>query len=147
MIHETKFEWINGIENSDRIYQFLNEIDAIMIPSLSERVCIGEYAWKLACRAETLFIVQNDIDIASCSVYCNSEIAYISSIAVKKEFSKQHVGTTLLDEVKRHVKVKKCVGIQLEVYSENLIALKLYEKNGFIAVTNEENPIKMECLF
>lgn len=63
----------------------MNEIDAIMVPTLSERVCIWDYAGKLARLAETLYIVREECDIASCSVYCNSKVAFISSIAVKED--------------------------------------------------------------
>ena len=78
-MQKLEYEWEIGIQYYNRIYQFLNEVDAIMLPPLSERVCISDYAEKLACLAETLFIVQDGCDIASCSVYCNSETAFIST--------------------------------------------------------------------
>lgn len=146
-MHELKYEWVNGEQYQDRIYQFLNEIDEIMIPSLSSRVCIFDYATKLAQLAETLYILDGKRDIASCSVYCNSKIAFISSIAVKKEFFGRGVGTVLITEVKKYVRAKNCESIQLEVYTQNSVALKFYRKNGF-TISEENGNIKtMKYLF
>ena len=145
-MQKLEYEWEIGIQYNNRIYQFLNEVDAIMLPPLSERVCISDYAEKLACLAETLFIVQDGCDIASCSVYCNSETAFISSIAVKCEFLKQGIGTALMDEVMRYVKEKKCERIQLEVYVSNDAALKFYQKNGFVTISENSNWKRMEYL-
>ena len=35
-----EYEWVKGVRYQNRIESFLNEIDAIMVPTLSERVCI-----------------------------------------------------------------------------------------------------------
>ena len=43
-----EYEWVKGVRYQNRIESFLNEIDAIMVPTLSERVCIWDYAGKLA---------------------------------------------------------------------------------------------------
>ena len=146
-MQEIEYQWVKGIQYKDRICQFLNEIDSIMIPTLSERVYIADYAGKLAHLAETLFIVQKGCDIASCSVYCNSEFAFITSIAVKKDFLKQGIGTILMNEVKSHAISKGCESIQLEVYTQNSIALMFYEKNDFMVIEEKSNLKKMEYLF
>lgn len=146
-MNNLEYEWVNGEQYQKRIYQFLNEIDAIMIPTLSERVCILDYAAKLANLAETLYIVYKHCDIASCSVYCNSQIAFISSIAVKQEFLGQGIGTALMEEVKRHVRAKHCESIQLEVYAQNSVALKYYIKNGYVVLAENGDLKRMEYSF
>lgn len=40
------YEWVHGIEYTNRILHFLYEIDAIMVPKLSERVEMASYAGK-----------------------------------------------------------------------------------------------------
>ena len=52
-----------------------------------------------------------------------------------------------MDEVKRHAKEKECESLQLEVYAQNNVALKFYEKNGFIAFAEDGDWEKMEYLF
>lgn len=145
-MHRLEYEWVNGVQYQNRIVCFLNEIDEIMIPTLSERVCIWDYAGKLAHLAKTLYIVCEECDIASCSVYCNSKVAFISSIAVKREFLGQGIGSVLMDEVKRYVREKNCESIQLEVYTQNTVALKFYAKNGFTVLTENDNVKRMEYL-
>ena len=139
-----QYEWIKGREYSGRIAVFLYEIDEIMIPTLSERLDISEYAEKLSERAETLFVTG---DIASCSVYCNTESAFISSIAVKKKFLMQHIGTALMDEVKRYVRTKNCRCIQLEVNMDNIPAQVFYKKSGFACIRTKDGWQRMEYQF
>lgn len=146
-MHDLKYEWVNGEQYQERIYSFLKEIDEIMIPSLSSRVCIFEYASKLARLAESLYIFDGKGDIASCSVYCNSKVAFISSIAVKKEFLERGIGTLLITEVKKYVRTKGCEEIHLEVYAQNSVALSFYIKNGFIIFAENGDIKTMRYLF
>ena len=144
MRHNREILWISGTQYEKRIEAFLNEIDSIIIPKLSLRVNISDYSKKLAEKAETLFVVENNCDIASCSIYCNTETAFISSLAVKKEFFRQQVGTILLNEVKRYVQIKGCSKMQLEVSAQNDTAFGFYKKNGFILVKEENGWKTME---
>lgn len=143
MKEEMEYEWVKGNRYCERIKNFLEEIDEIIQPKLSVRVNIGEYANKLAEKADTLFILWEGKDIASCSLYCNEKQAYISSIAVKKEFLKQQIGTKMMAEVKRHAMENKCGSIGLEVDIENALAVSFYCKNGFNISEKKENWLKM----
>lgn len=134
---EMKYEWCSGKQYSDRINNFLKKVDKDMIPQLSKRVVICEYANKLAFNSDTLFVKNKYQDIAACSVYCNREDAFISSIAVKKKFRNQQIATNLLKETIEHVKGKKCSKIFLKVWNKNIPAVKLYEKIGFSLVSKE----------
>ena len=96
------YEWCNGIEYNKRIRTFLREVDDIIIPTLTNRVDIDGYACKLAFNADTIFIVKDACDIASCSIYCNLQDAFISSIAVKREFLHTGIGTFMLNNVIEH---------------------------------------------
>lgn len=135
-------EWITGMEYCSRIENFLYKVDAYFIPRLSERVCIKDYACKLAKYAETVFFINSNEDIASCSVYCNREIAYISSIAVKPEYMRRGVGERLIDEVKKNVRLK-CNAIELHVCVYNRQAINFYLANDFIKEHIKEDWIKM----
>lgn len=140
------YEWIHGKEYVDRICQFLFDIDEDMIPRLSPRVNIDEYAGKLAERAITLFVTSNSCDIASCSVYCDTQNAFISSIAVKKEYWRHHIGTRLINEVKAYVRKQGCLRIRLEVYRDNIQAIGFYKKNGFQCVQETSQWFVMEFM-
>ena len=129
--NELVHEWCAGVEYVARIESFLREIEDIMIPALTNRVDIDAYSQKLAANADTIFIVKDSVDIASCSIYCNSEDAFISSIAVKQEFFHNNIGTIMMKTVIEHSREKKCKRILLRVYSDNIRAIRFYKKNGF----------------
>lgn len=139
------FEWIHASENSKgRILKFLREIDSTMIPVLSARVELELYADKLAKRAETLFVYTGIEDVGSCSVYCNTENAFITSIAVKTEFRRMHIGSEILKQTKQHVKNRGCKKIVLNVYETNKTAISFYLKSGFCIIENKNEWLKME---
>lgn len=140
-----KYAWVCGEKYQGRVLEFLMDIDEIMIPCISERMNLEEYALKLSKRAETLFVSIGDSDVASCSVYCNRDVAFISSIAVKKEFARQSVGMNMMHEVKAYVCYKGCGKIRLEVYEKNYGAIAYYRKNGFFCESRNGQWIIMEC--
>ncbi|MBR4983272.1 MAG: GNAT family N-acetyltransferase [Lachnospiraceae bacterium] len=145
MIKEkANFVWVKGETYKARIYDFLAEIDDVMIPPLRGRVVLADYAEKLAGKAETVFMVKEATDLASCSIYCNEKNAFITSIAVKKEYQKQHLGSQLLNEVKKFVEKKECERIRLEVFKENISAYKFYLKNRFEVINENDFWITME---
>ena len=138
------YEWCKGIEYSCRISTFLTEVDDVMYPSLKERIDIDKYAYKLATKADTIFIMKDMHDIASCSLYCNLQNAFISSIAVKREFLHYGIGTFMLNEVIAYSRMKKCQKILLKVHSDNIRAMNFYKKVGFYAVDILEDWNTME---
>ena len=139
-------EWVHGIEYKKRILAFLYKIDDIMVPALRGRVDISSYAEKISQKAETIFISENGEDIASCSVYCNTENGFITSIAVKSKYIRRHIGTELIENVKQRVYKLGCRKILLEVYDQNDAAICFYKKVGFTITRYEGEWIEMECL-
>ncbi len=131
MKRRLKYDWVQGSLYFDRIYAFLLSIDDIMIPRLSERVSIREYAEKLSKCSDTLFVMQGETDIGACSVYCNRQEAFVSSIALKREFLYQNIGTKMMEEVKSHTQQCGCKVLQLKVHEMNVAAIGYYKKNGF----------------
>ena len=130
------YEWCEGEQYTQRIRDFLNDIDECMLPRLSQRVNIKEYSHKLARNAHTLFADFRGEDIGACSIYCNRENAFISSIAVKENYTKCGVATELLKrsiELARHYACKK---VALNVCYTNQAALNLYKKNNFVEIAS-----------
>lgn len=137
---EVSCKWCSGEVYKDKVEKFLYEIDEQIIPSLSSRVNISKYADKIAKYADTVFGYADNLaeEVASCSVYCNSEIAFITSFAVKRECRNKHIGSILMNEVIRHCKKQKCAEIQLEVYNENIYARMFYMNRGFSEIKSLE---------
>lgn len=137
------YVWLSGSSQSKRIKDFLIQIDEIIIPRLSDRVDMGEYSLKLAMQAKNLFIMIDNEDIASCSVYCDGTIAYISSIAVKEKYQSSGIGRYMLYIVKGYVRRKGCKKIDLKVHKDNIHAFEFYVKNGFEIFQLENEWLKM----
>lgn len=140
------FEWKKGGKSVLRIREFLTEVDSIMIPQLSNRVDINDYSQKLAENADNLFAVYHMKDIANCAVYCNREVAYISSIAVKEKYQNRGIGNLMMLEIKKHVRDKNICSIRLKVHKGNDTAISYYVKNGFKKIDQENDWIDMEMM-
>lgn len=138
-----EYEWFKG-KCEDRLRNFLMEIDDVLIPCLSERVNILEYAYKLNRYANNIFVSYKGVDVAGCSIYCNASKAFISSFAVKPEFMKQKIGSFMMQRVEEMAICKGCESIRLEVFINNLPAINFYEKCGFWCVKKNGLWIVME---
>ena len=141
-----EYEWVKGCNVQERIRLFLLETDRDFIPVLSERVEIKMYAKKLPEQAENLLVVVSGKDVASCSVYCNEDIAFISSFAVKKKYWMQHIGSKMMKEVISHAINCGCSKLRLEVGEHNCQAKSFYENCGFLVTVHHADWIVMELV-
>ena len=139
------YEWTYQGHNYKRLLKYLLLTDKEMKPSISSRVVLADYADKISQKAETVFIVLDGEDIASCSVYCNTDIAFITNFSVKSSFSGKGVGSFLMDVVKNRSRESKCKKIRLEVFMANSRAIAFYEKNLFTSVGKKGDYLLYEC--
>lgn len=137
-------EWLTKDKARDILYNFFNEVDKDFVPSLTDRVNIEEYVSKLTNFAENLIYFRNGKVVASVSTYMNTEIAFISSIAVKKQYNKRGIGSFMLHQTEKKAREYKCRRICLKVHCENKKAIIFYEKNGYKRSSMEEEWIMME---
>ena len=56
---------------------------------------------------------------------------HLANIAVHRNYWRRRIGQTLLDEVMKHGRIRKCRMITLEVRVSNVAAIEFYEKNRF----------------
>ncbi len=128
-----------------RIEKILMELDSAIIPKLSGRVNINEYAKKLAHTADIFFVRKEETDIGHCAVYLNnSEFGYISSISVNKEYRRMHIGSKLYKKVDKLAISKGIFTIRLKVFAQNQDALRFYKHMGFEVASIEEEWISMQ---
>lgn len=114
-----------------------------------ERSCFGEDAFSksqmayLMIRAKGLFLVAK---------HANETVGYISfltskrhnngriySIAVSADYRGKGVATLLIDEVMERAKATGMRKIFLEVRKDNISAISLYEKKGFVKCAEKPN--------
>jgi len=118
------------------IVQHLSGSDADFVPPLSERVEINDYARKIASRATRFEAWSGDTMVGLVAAYCNDQverIAYITSVSVLKTWTGKGIAASLLKQCIKHAHASGMQQIILEVASDNVSAIRLYEKSGFVA--------------
>lgn len=89
---------------------------------------------KISASADVI-IAYCDSIVGYCAMYANdykSREAYITLIAVKKEWQKQYIGKLLLDSSLSLARDKGMKKIRLEVNNDNDNAIRFYQNNSFV---------------
>ena len=110
--------------------------DADFVPPLSDRVEIEGYSQKIASKATRFEAWSDDTLVGLVAAYCNDQekcIAYITSVSVLKEWTGKGIAARLMSQCVEHAKASGMRQISLEVAGDNIPAIKLYEKSGFVA--------------
>ena len=118
------------------IAEHLLRCDGDFIPPLTGRVEIEAYAQKIASKATRFEAWSDGMLVGLVAAYCNDQekrIAYITSVSVLKEWTGKGIAARLMGWCIEHSKVSGMWQIGIEVSSENVPAIKLYEKSGFVA--------------
>ncbi|MBK7646202.1 MAG: GNAT family N-acetyltransferase [Betaproteobacteria bacterium] len=110
--------------------------DANFVPPLSDRVEINDYANKITNKAMRFEAWSGDKLVGLVGAYCNDQqrsVAFITSVSVLKEWMGKGIAESLIQQCIAHARVSGMRQISLEVASDNLPAIGLYEKSGFVA--------------
>ncbi len=114
--------------------------------SILEKQCFSNF-WSFEMIADTftqdnfigfVALENNEIIGFIATKYCLDECE-LELIAVREDFRKQKVATTLLNEVEKTLKTKNVKKIFLEVRRSNETAQAFYEKNRFVFVDCRKN--------
>ena len=118
------------------IAKHLQTCDANFVPPLSNRVEINDYAKKIANMAVRFEAWSGGTLIGLVAAYCNDQenhIAYITSVSLLREWMGKGIAASLMSRCVEHVKASGMRQVSLEVASDNKLAIRLYEKSGFVA--------------
>src|SRR5579859_780758 len=113
----------------------LTACDTTFVPYLSTRVQLNQYAHKIYINALRLEAWIHDSLIGLLAVYCNDpdqRFAYITSVSVLPAWRRKRVASLLLAECVRYLRNRAFEYVELEVGIENLNAVHMYERHGFI---------------
>lgn len=117
------------------INEHLSRCDADFVPPLTGRVEIKDYAKKIAAKAARFEAWSDSTLVGLVAAYCNDSerrAAYITSVSVLQEWQGKSIASQLMERCIGHAKKLGFERIELEVDSQNIGAVKLYEKMGFI---------------
>jgi 2-polyprenyl-3-methyl-5-hydroxy-6-metoxy-1,4-benzoquinol methylase len=121
------------------MFTHLNKCCNCFVPPLNEVVDIKEYSQKLHKKSVIFEAWLNDVLIGCVAAYF-SDVVYITNVSVLKEYYKLGITTVLLNQCIEYTKHKD---IQLEVNKNNVKAICLYKKVGFIENGYNNKKIKM----
>jgi len=129
-------EYLINEASEAEIAEHLRRCDGDFRPPLSSRVRIDDYARKIASKAMRFEARSGGRLAGLLAVYCNDRersIAFITSVSVVREFSRHGVAAQLLRQCIQTVRDRGMRQISLEVAKDNVAAIGLYAKNGFLA--------------
>jgi ribosomal protein S18 acetylase RimI-like enzyme len=129
-------ECLTNKASEAEIAEHLSCCDADFVPPLSGRVEINDYAKKIASKATRFEAWSGGTLVGLVAAYCNDRekhIAYITSVSVLHEWMGKGVSARLMSRCIEHAKAFGMRQISLEVANDNTPAIRLYEKNGFVA--------------
>ena len=137
----------------DVLMKFLQEIDKDFIPFLSQKVDLSSYCDKLLSNAQLFASYSDDENISGLVVlYANDfakRYAYIPLVAVRKDCRGRGLAKELL--VKAVSYVKKMGGQYkmyiLGIHTNNPIALRFYQKLGFVKQDERNGRTYLEMHF
>lgn len=104
-------------------------------PPLHTYLDVNAYVEKILNNAERFECWDGDKLVGFLGVYCNdhtNKVSYITLVSVDSAYGRQGIAKTLMDEAESFCKANKFKSIALEVYDNNMPAINLYEKRGFV---------------
>lgn len=122
------------------ITNHLTHCDSNFIPPLNSRVNIDDYAKKIATSATRFEAWSAEKLVGLVAAYCNDveqRTTFITSVSVLTEWRGQGIPSELISKCIAHTKEIDFSRIKLEAASNNIPAIKLYEKSGF--TSNQTN--------
>lgn len=122
--------------SAEQIAEHLQCCDADFVPPLTGRVEIKGYADKIANRAMRFEAWSGGTLVGLVAAYCNDQeklTAFITSVSVLKSWTGEGIAASLMNRCVEYAKASGMRQVSLKVAHGNTPAIKLYEKNGFVA--------------
>lgn len=123
---------INTTTRED-LFNFIDQVDGLFIPSLSKRVRIVDYASKIFQFATRFEAWCEGELVGLLAVYANTgKNAYLTLLVVLADYQSSGIASHLLDSFIVFLKDNEYDNVSLAVRTGNLKAIALYKKKGFV---------------
>lgn len=129
-------EYLLNKASETEIAEHLERCDSDFVPPLSTRVDLCDYAKKIADNATRFEAWSGGVLIGLVAAYCNDLEklrAYITSVTVLKEWMGKGIAACLVGECSAYARGIGMRQVSLEVACDNMNAIRLYQKAGFVA--------------
>lgn len=134
------FDYMNGIQlrevsDNNAVEEAVERLEMMLVPSLSERdVNLAQYAEKLCIHGRVWCHYDMGKPVSIIAGYFNDmtfQTAYLSMLAVAKEYQGKKLASSLLSEFEDYAIQNGMAYVKLEVRKHNTAAQNLYRKSGY----------------
>lgn len=144
-MYETPILSPSKTDGTNELLEFLIRVDRLFPVPLSEKTKLCDLERKLSNFGTLGIVRQNGKIVSLCAGYANDYLnflAYISVVASLPEYSGKGYGKIAVSEFIEKAKRAGMRAVHLYVVKENIPAVKLYERLGFVdyIVENEPRP-------
>ena len=122
-----------GTLDSLEFLAYLREVDDLLIPRLSSRVDLAEYAERVTDRAVLFVAKDGEKWVGVEAVYFNEypDFSFTTHLSVKKEYQKDSaVGMELMLRQLKYLKEHRTKGLRFSIRKSNTGLLKYHLKTG-----------------
>jgi len=132
-----------GTLDYHQFWEYLKEVDNLLIPPLSSRVNLAEYAEKV-CNRAILFVAKNEQEwVGVEAVYFNKypDFSFTTHLSVKKEYQNDsNVGMELMLRQLRYLKENGTKGLRFSIRKSNKQLLNYHLKTGGKIISEHTYP-------
>lgn len=134
------FDYMQGIQlrevfDNNAVEEAVERLEGMLVPSLTERdVNLSQYAARLSTYGKVWCHYDMGKPVSIMAGYFNdmtSKTAYLSMLAVAKEYQGKKLASSLLAEFEDYAIRNDMDYVKLEVRKHNLVAQNLYKKFGY----------------
>ncbi|MER2561167.1 MAG: GNAT family N-acetyltransferase [Myxococcaceae bacterium] len=132
-------EYRHNVATATDIEAHLSGCDADFEPRLSLRVEISSYSKKLVSHADRFEAWSEGNLIGLVAAYCNdmtTRRAFVTSVSVTRGWGGRGIGAELMMKCVAHAASVGMLEMTLEVARTNSLATRLYQKLGFLTLTD-----------
>ncbi|MHB8270344.1 GNAT family N-acetyltransferase [Bradyrhizobium sp.] len=141
----------SGSATRAEILAHLTKCDRDFSPPLHTWVDVEQYSTKIALRAVRFEAWQGETLVGLVAAYLNdreTRSGFITNVSVLREFTHRGIGTRLVTKALESARAEGFETVSLEVTDNNLVAIRLYEKLGFVRTEGGQSGrvrMRVEC--
>jgi len=131
----SNIEYRINTASEKQIYMHLKDCNDNFLPPLDERVDLEEYSKKISNKCILLEAWADHVLVGFIAAYFTDNLnrsSFITNVSVLKDFIGMGLASELLNQCIKYAQKKDYKEIKLEVYKDNVQAIRLYEKFNFI---------------
>ena len=128
----TKINYRYNTASHREIYEHLLKTEPVFLNDLRSRVNLKDYSKKMSKNSKTFEMWDDNFLVGIICAYFKKNKSYISNVSVLQEYYGQGLAKDMLRKIIKFSENRRVSFIELEVNIDNIPAIKLYKKFGFV---------------